>query len=396
MTLPLLPSHDVGMVLAVLIGFAFGFVLERAGFGSAPKLAAQFYGHDLTVFKVMFSAIVTAMLGAVVLGAAGWLDFRALADGATSQTFLWPMLLGGVALGVGFILSGYCPGTAFVAAASGKLDGVAAVVGVIAGQFLYASMEHLEPLRTLHHSGALGNLYLWELFGLPAGYGPAAVAAGVVVMAVGCFLGAEWLERHLRGGAIPAATPRAAGPFGKGVFASFVVLASVGITLAVVRPVAVGAPFAAALVDPATLARRVFTEPWSLRILDLRAEADCLAGRVPGASCVPEERLEALGLAWASSALDLVLIGAGAFSEVPAAAAQYPGRVLVLDGGHPAWARYALEPPAPPPPDADPAELQTWAQRAAIRDALTGQKAAPPPPPPAVAPPKKGKGGGCG
>ncbi len=48
MTLPLYMfdafSRPVGMVIATLIGFAFGFVLERSAFGRAPVLAAQFYG----------------------------------------------------------------------------------------------------------------------------------------------------------------------------------------------------------------------------------------------------------------------------------------------------------------------------------------------------------------
>ena len=52
-----------GLVLAVLLGFGFGFSLERGGFGSSRRLAAQFYFHDMTVFKVMFTAIITAMVG---------------------------------------------------------------------------------------------------------------------------------------------------------------------------------------------------------------------------------------------------------------------------------------------------------------------------------------------
>ena len=99
-------SRETGLVVGTLIGVGFGFTLERAGFGRAQKLAAQFYGTDLTVLKVMFSAVVTAMLGMVVLSSAGLLDFKAVADQATSATFLWPMLVGGLALGVGFIVSG--------------------------------------------------------------------------------------------------------------------------------------------------------------------------------------------------------------------------------------------------------------------------------------------------
>ena len=58
-------------LLFALIGFAFGFTLEMSGFGDSRKLAAQFYFTELTVLKVMFTAIVTAMVllfGAVGLG----------------------------------------------------------------------------------------------------------------------------------------------------------------------------------------------------------------------------------------------------------------------------------------------------------------------------------------
>ena len=96
--------RELGLVVGVLIGFGFGFVLERAGFGRAQKLAAQFYGSDMTVFKVMFSAIVTAMLGTVVLSGLGLLDLRAVEF--NYPTFLWPMIAGGLLLGVGFIVSG--------------------------------------------------------------------------------------------------------------------------------------------------------------------------------------------------------------------------------------------------------------------------------------------------
>jgi uncharacterized membrane protein YedE/YeeE len=136
MMLPLaLPSlnHGLFLLIAVGLGFGFGFVLERAGFGRSTKLAGQFYLHDMTVFKVMFSAIVTAMLGVLVLEGLGLLDLTALSESALSFTYLWPMVAGGFLLGVGFIVSGYCPGTSVVATASGNLDGLVTVVGVVTG-----------------------------------------------------------------------------------------------------------------------------------------------------------------------------------------------------------------------------------------------------------------------
>jgi hypothetical protein len=144
----------------------------------------------MTVFKVMFGAIVTAMLGLVLLSGLGLADFRAVAEKAASSTFLWPMLVGGLVLGFGFIISGYCPGTSWAAAASGKLDGLATVLGVIVGRWPTLSCSPSGGGR-FHSSGDLGALFLWDLLELPNKVGPPVLAIAVTAMAVGCFIGWE-------------------------------------------------------------------------------------------------------------------------------------------------------------------------------------------------------------
>lgn len=397
MTFPILPAPELGLVLAVLIGFAFGFVLERAGFGRAPKLAAQFYGTDMTVFKVMFSAIVTAMLGVTVLSVLGFVDFKALADQATSSTFLWPMVAGGFLLGMGFIMSGYCPGTSFVAAASGKLDGLVTILGVIAGQVIWSELEWRPGFRTFHNAGDLGNYYLWELFHLPPRVGPVVVALAVAAMAVGCFVGVEKLEKLLSGRGDPMAMAMPAGRPGRLVFAGFAAVALAGLAgLALPTGTSARAREPAAM-GQLDLARRIFGEPWKLRVIDLRPLADCSARRIPGAECVPSDKLAGLGLADISSARDLVLVAAGEIAEIPTPAAAYPGRVYVLSGGWKGWEAFALTPPVQPVAGAPASEVELYRLRAGIQSAMTGMKAAPPPPPPSAAPagaPRKG-GGGC-
>jgi uncharacterized membrane protein YedE/YeeE len=206
----------VGLAVAVLVGIAFGFVMERAGFGRAPKLVAQFYGSDLTVLKVMFTAIASAMLGAVILSGVGLLDLEAVQF--NYPTFLWPMIAGGLLLGVGFVVSGYCPGTSFVATASGKLDGLATVVGVIGGSLLYAEVE--PRLGAFPTSGKLGALSLSKLLHVR----PAFVAAGVVVLALAAFTLAEAVERRVSGAPEPTpARPR------RWVFAGLAALAVVAV-----------------------------------------------------------------------------------------------------------------------------------------------------------------------
>lgn len=189
----------LGLAVAVLIGIAFGFVLERSGLGRAQKLVGQFYGKDMTVLKVMFTAIATAMLGLVILSGAGVLDLDAIQ--VRYPTYLWPMIAGGLALGAGFVMSGYCPGTSFVASASGKLDGVATVLGVVVGSLVHAEAQPL--LRGFQGSGKLGTFTLSSWLGLPS----AVIAALVVILAVGAFLLAERIERRFR-------EPRAEAPRG--------------------------------------------------------------------------------------------------------------------------------------------------------------------------------------
>ena len=175
------------MITAIAIGIAFGWFLERAGLGSARKLAGQFYLTDLTVFKVMFSAIVTAMLGAFWLSRLGVLD---LAGVYVPETFLLPQLAGGLLFGAGFVVAGLCPGTSCVAAATGRGDGALVVLGMFFGVLVTGLA--FAPLRELYESGARGALTFPQLLGVPYG----VVVCAVVAIALAAFFAAERWERR--------------------------------------------------------------------------------------------------------------------------------------------------------------------------------------------------------
>lgn len=183
-------GDEVSLVVAFVLGIGFGWFLERAGFGSAKKLVSQFYLNDLAVFKVMFTAIVTAMLGIFYLGWMGVLDLGLLYLPATN---LWPQVVGGLVLGVGFVVGGYCPGTSMVAIATGKLDALFYVGGVLAGVF--AIGEAFPLVKGFYESGNLGRLTLPQVLHLPYG----VVVFLVVLMALGGFAAAEWAERRFGG-----------------------------------------------------------------------------------------------------------------------------------------------------------------------------------------------------
>jgi uncharacterized membrane protein YedE/YeeE len=186
--MPVHPTTWLGYAFAILAGFAFGFVLERAGFGSSRKLAAQFYLRDMTVLKVMFTAIITAMLGLTVLRAVGLLDFDAV---YVNPTNLGPQILGGVIFGAGFVIGGYCPGTSVVAASTGKLDALVFLLGICAGVLVFAGLYPV--IGGFAQSGSGERLLLSDWLRLPYG----VVAILVTLMALGMFAGAEWIERRM-------------------------------------------------------------------------------------------------------------------------------------------------------------------------------------------------------
>jgi hypothetical protein len=195
-------SHATEMALSVAIGFGFGFVLERAGFGRADRLAAVFYGRDFRVLRVMFSAIVTAMVGLYLLDLAGVLP---LASIGILDTYLWPQLVGGLLLGAGFILGGYCPGTSVVAAVSGKVDALLFLGGLVLGATLFTL--GYQDLAAFAASGARGRLLLHEAFGLPSG----VVVFAVALFAVGAFRAVGRIERAVNA-RLPARAPCAGEP----------------------------------------------------------------------------------------------------------------------------------------------------------------------------------------
>jgi len=179
-------GFDLSLIIAFVIGIGFGFMLERGGFGSSRILAAQFYLGNMRVLKVMFTAILTAMLGIFYLSVIGYVDLSLI---YISNTYIVPQVLGGLILGIGFVIGGYCPGTSMVAFSTGKIDGLVYVLGVAFGIFVFG--EIFPMIEGFFISTNLGPQTLPSFFGLSYGL----VVFLVVVMAIGAFIAAEWSEK---------------------------------------------------------------------------------------------------------------------------------------------------------------------------------------------------------
>jgi hypothetical protein len=182
--LPLSSTIEFGvaahLAIAFALGVGFGFCLERAGFGSARKLTAVFYLYDMAVVKVMFSAIVTAMAGLVVLSAADVLDLGAL---YVEPTTVAAQAIGGLLFGAGFIVGGYCPGTAVAAIATGRKDAVAFALGLLAGVYVYAELT--PGIDAWIKAGSAGELTLPSVTGVAMGWWTLAFAGFLAFAAWG-------------------------------------------------------------------------------------------------------------------------------------------------------------------------------------------------------------------
>jgi rhodanese-related sulfurtransferase len=187
------------------IGFGFGAVLEMGGFGDTRKLAGQFYLRDMTVLKVMFTAIIVA---AVLIAGASTLGLLDMSRVWVNPTYLWPGIVGGLVMGVGFIVGGFCPGTSVVAASTLKIDGMVFLLGALVGVYLFG--ETVSSFETFFLSSYMGRFTLDQWLGIPMNAAVLLVVAAALLM----FWGAELLERRFGRGepwSAIALLPRSAG-----------------------------------------------------------------------------------------------------------------------------------------------------------------------------------------
>jgi hypothetical protein len=186
-----LPLYDSGFWPALALGVVFGLALEGAGFGSARKLTAQFTLRDFSVFKVMFTAVIVAATGLWLAETVGLMAPRSV---FIPTLYAWGIAVGGISIGTGFALGGYCPGTSAVGLASGRVDALVFIVGMVAGVAVFAwGFDALSALY-LGAAGPKGQT-LDQLLGVPV----PVILIAMTVMAIGGFWLGSRLERRFGG-----------------------------------------------------------------------------------------------------------------------------------------------------------------------------------------------------
>lgn len=186
------PFNDSGMVSGLVCGILFGFVLENAGFGSPAKLTAQFRLNDWAVFKVMFTAIVVAAFGLWALRALGLMAADTV---AVPQALLMASAVGGALVGAGFAVGGYCPGTSVVGMASGRIDALVFIVGLLVGTFAFAA-AYGPAIRSMM---AIGEIIDGDTFTDVYGVAEPILLGVLGLVLVAVFYAGSWFERRSAG-----------------------------------------------------------------------------------------------------------------------------------------------------------------------------------------------------
>lgn len=184
-----------GFWVALVTGILFGFILEQVGFGSSKKLSGVFYFRDMVVFKFMASALVTAAIGMGILWSIGYIG--------PENLYLLPTVwgayaVGGILFGVGFAMSGWCPGTGTVGLASGRYDAGVFIGGVLIGSIVFN--ELFPVIAPLYTWGDQGVVYLHESLGISR-HGSLVLIGIIAVATIGV---SEWIERRDTSQPVPA------------------------------------------------------------------------------------------------------------------------------------------------------------------------------------------------
>ena len=176
-------------IFAVILGMGFGFALESSGFSSSRKIIGTFFGYDFVVVKVFFTAAIVASVGLLYLKYFGLVDFSLL---YIQPTFLAAAIVGGIIMGIGFAMGGFCPGTSLCATAVGRIDGMVFFGGMFIGVFLFS--ESFSLFENMFYSGSLGAVMINSVLGIS----PELFTFLLVLVAVGMFNGAAWVQKKVK------------------------------------------------------------------------------------------------------------------------------------------------------------------------------------------------------
>ncbi|MFA7230335.1 MAG: rhodanese-like domain-containing protein [Victivallaceae bacterium] len=332
-------NSSIAMATAAIIGFFFGLFLEKAGFGDSKRLSGIFYFRDMTVLKVMFSAVITTAIGFSLL--VGF-EVIPLSNVYIINTFYFAQIAGGLLLGIGFVVGGWCPGTAAVGVSSGSIDALLFLGGAVGGSILYNEIYPF--IGSVKEIGSCGPRFAYNDLGMSR----ALFVNIFTVIAVGCFWGVEFIEkkRFNKGQYFNS-------PFLKAY--SFLLIAGAATLFIFDAPSATTSSAVKRLeqavqetdhIDAIELADRLISGDKSLLLIDVRSAVEFKKFHIKGALNIPLEKLpEAKNMFKAYK--NVVLYSDGAAHAVQGQMLlerEGVANILVLNGGLNAFIEVCLKP----------------------------------------------------
>lgn len=285
-------SSFPAFISALIIGIAFGWCLEQAGFGSSRRLSGIFYFRDMAVLKVMFSAVITAALGLLILFNLGLISPESI---YFPETFWGAQIIGGLLFGVGFVIGGWCPGTAAVGAVSGKFDALIFLFGAGLGSMAFS--ESFDMIKPYYLMGASGVRFVYDDLGLPVGQ----FALLLTLVAIAAFWISELIETKFD---FALAAQRSKGLW---VFSLAILIVASGISVLPARSVMGTATTALSglpevyeaisraedHIEPVDLARELVAGKSKIICVDVRTLEEYHEWHIPGARHFPLESVAA-------------------------------------------------------------------------------------------------------
>ena len=137
------------LLLALILGTLFGFVLHRVGASNPETIINMLRLTDLHLMKAILFAVGLSSSVLFIGMGAGLIDPGHLSVKAS----FGGVIAGGAILGLGFGTAGYCPGTGVAALGDGRRDAVAFLLGGFAGAFAF-----MLSYPAIKASGLLGDI----------------------------------------------------------------------------------------------------------------------------------------------------------------------------------------------------------------------------------------------
>ncbi|MGI9325589.1 MAG: YeeE/YedE thiosulfate transporter family protein [Pseudomonadales bacterium] len=164
------------LFIGFLIGCAFGAILYLGGASSYRRIMGTLLLKDMWIIKLMATAIGVGTLGVYLL------DLGGLAHMSIKPAYIWGVALGGAIFGVGWAVSGYCPGTCVVGTSEGKLDALFTLVGALTGAFVFSLVYPFLETALINNAN-FGSITLEDMVGINGIYLAMALSALLICVA---------------------------------------------------------------------------------------------------------------------------------------------------------------------------------------------------------------------